>query len=185
MTTPRILPLDPPYEAAVEAELARWMPPGSGLPPLTLFRTLATDQPLAQAMRGLGSFLLSKRLSLPLREREIVIARVCARCGCEYEWGVHAVAFGDAARLSEADIAATRAPVGEGAAWTGREALLIELADELHDSGTVGDALWHRLAEHHDDRQLLELLVLCGWYHLISFVANGARVEHEPWARRF
>ena len=107
MTTPRIAPLEPPYEAAIADELARWMPPGSPLPPLALFRTLATDHPLAQAMWGLGSFLLSRRLALPLREREIVIDRVCARCGCEYEWGVHAVAFAAAAGFSEAEVAAT------------------------------------------------------------------------------
>jgi hypothetical protein len=63
--------------------------------------------------------------------------------------------------------------------------LLVLLVDELHDTGSVGDALWQRLATHFDRRQLLELLVLCGWYHLISFVGSGARVELEPWARRF
>ena len=44
-------------------------------------------------MWSLGSFLLSKRYALSLREREIVIDRVCARCGCAYEWGVHVAAF--------------------------------------------------------------------------------------------
>jgi len=185
MTTFRIAPLEPPYEAAIADELARWMPPGSPLPPLALFRTLATDHPLAQAMWGLGSFLLSRRLALPLREREIVIDRVCARCGCEYEWGVHAAAFAAAAGLSEAEIAASCAPAGDATGWNGREALLVRLVDELHDTGHVGDALWQQLAAHYDQRQLLELLVLCGWYHLISFVGNGARVALEPWARRF
>jgi len=33
--------------------------------------------------------------------------------------------------------------------------------------------------------QLLELLVLAGWYHVISYVANGAQVELETWAERF
>ena len=43
---------------------------------------------MTAAMSGSGGYELSKRLSLPLRDREIVIGRTCARCGCEYEWGV-------------------------------------------------------------------------------------------------
>jgi hypothetical protein len=36
-----------------------------------------------------------------------------------------------------------------------------------------------------DDGQLLDLLLLAGWYHAISFVATGARVAVEPAAPRF
>jgi len=184
MDEQRIAALEPPYAPEVEAELNRWMPPGSGLPPLALFRTLATDQPLAQAMWHLGSFLLSRRFALTLREREVVVDRVCARCGCEYEWGVHVAAFGGAASLDEAEIAATVAP-GVAACWSEREGLLVRLADELHDDARVSDELWRALAAHWDERQLLELLVLCGWYHVIAYVASGARVALEPWARTF
>jgi alkylhydroperoxidase family enzyme len=165
------------------------MPRGSPLPPLGLFRTLATDLPLARAMHPLGSFLLGRHFALSLREREIVIDRVCARCGCSYEWGVHVAAFAGAAELDEHEIAATCASTTEGAAaapsWSTRERLLVRAVDELHDHGRVGEALWEELARHLDERQLLELLVLCGWYHLISFVANGACVPHETWAVAF
>jgi 4-carboxymuconolactone decarboxylase len=185
MHTPRIAPLEAPFPEPIAEELDRWMPPGSPMPPLALFRTLATDLPLAQAMRPLGSFLLSRRCALSLREREIVIDRVCARCGCAYEWGVHVAAFGDAAQLDERQVAATCAADGDLAAWSEREALLVRAVDDLHDHGSVDDALWLALREHYDERQLLDLLVLCGWYHLISFVANGAAVAHESWARPF
>lgn len=185
MIAPRIAPLEPPYAAEAEAELARWMPPGSPLPPLALFRTLATDLELARAMWPLGSFLLSRRFALSLREREIVIDRVCARCGCEYEWGVHVAAFGGAAALDEAQVAATAAAAPPPGVWSEAESLLVRCVDELHDTGRIGDEPWTALARHYDARQRLELLVLCGWYHLISFVANGAAVEREPWAARF
>jgi len=36
-----------------------------------------------------------------------------------------------------------------------------------------------------DDGQLLDLLMLCGWYHAISFAATAARLPHEPHAPRF
>ena len=36
-------------------------------------------------------------VSLAIRDREIAIDRVCARCACEYEWGIDARVFGRAA----------------------------------------------------------------------------------------
>ena len=179
---PRIDPLEPPYDAETDEQLRAMMPPG--MSPIALFRAFAKNMPMTRAMRGWGSYELSKELSLGLREREIVIDRTCARCGCEYEWGVHAAVFAGAVQLSEAEIAATAAR-GVAPLWSEREAVLVELVDELHDGGRVSAALWARLAEHYDERQRLELLVLCGWYHLISFVANGAGVALESWARRF
>jgi hypothetical protein len=34
-------------------------------------------------------------------------------------------------------------------------------------------------------RQIIELLVTAGWYHVISYVCNGLRVEREEWAAQF
>jgi alkylhydroperoxidase family enzyme len=181
----RIPPLEPPYEPAVEEELRRWMPPKAPLDPLRLFRTLARNLPLAEAMRPLGSFLLSRRFALGKREREIVIDRVSARCGCEYEWGVHATAFGAAAGLDDALLHATARGTVDDPAWSDTDRLLVRLVDELHDTAQVSDGLWQELSARWPAETLLGLLALVGWYHVIAFVANGARVEHEPWARRF
>jgi hypothetical protein len=49
----------------------------------------------------------------------------------------------------------------------------------------VADGLWAALADAFDERQLLDLLLLAGWYHAISFVARAARVANEPAAPRF
>lgn len=43
---------------------------------------------------------MALKVLCPPREREIVIDRTCARCGCEYEWGVHVAAFGSAVGLT-------------------------------------------------------------------------------------
>ena len=63
--------------------------------------------------------------------------------------------------------------------------MLIELADSVHDTADVDDDLWARLAQHLDQRQLLDALLLCGWYHAISYVATAARVAVEAGAPRF
>jgi alkylhydroperoxidase/carboxymuconolactone decarboxylase family protein YurZ len=86
-TQPRIAPTDPPYPAEVQAEFDKLM---RGAPPLALFRTVARNPRVLQRMMA-GSLL--DRGSISLRSRELMILRVCARCGAEYEWGVHVATF--------------------------------------------------------------------------------------------
>ena len=76
-TEPRIAPLQPPYEPALEEMLKRWMPPGSPIKPLALFRTLAVHDELFSRMRALGAGILGHGRVEP-RNREIVIHRTCA-----------------------------------------------------------------------------------------------------------
>jgi alkylhydroperoxidase family enzyme len=183
-TYPRIAPLEPPYEAEIETLLKKWMPPGAASEPLRLFRTLVVHDELASRMRPLGAGILGHGRVDP-REREIVIHRTCARAGAEYEWGVHVLAFGKPLGLSDQQIAATVNGSAEDPAWSEYDAQLIRLADELHDSCSVSDALWASLTERFSSDQLLELVITAGWYRLLSYVINAAGVEHEPWAARF
>jgi len=183
-TGPRIAPLEPPYEPAVDAILKKWMPPGSAIEPLALFRTLAVHDELASRMRPLGAGILGHGRIEP-RDREIVIHRTCARAGAEYEWGVHALAYGKPLGLSDEQIAATVDGAADDPAWSEDDALLVRVADELHDTCRVSDALWPALAERFSDDQLLEIVITAGWYRLLSYVINAARIELEPWAARF
>lgn len=180
----RIEPVDPPYTPEVAASLAKMMGARTDLEPLRLFRTLARHFALGDRIRPLGSALLAHG-ALDPQERELVILRTCARAGCEYEWGVHATLFARPLGFSDALIRATLTASPASPEFLPRQALLIRLADELHDTGALSDGLWAQLAPGWDTRQLLELLVLAGWYHLIAFVASGARVAPEEWADRF
>jgi 4-carboxymuconolactone decarboxylase len=183
-TGPRIAPLEPPYEPEIEAALRKWMPPGAETEPLKLFRTLTVHDELASRMRPLGAGILGHGRVDP-REREIVIHRTCARAGAEYEWGVHVLAFGKPLGLSDEQIAATVHGQADDPAWSEDDAQLVQLADELHESCAVSDRLWAQLAERFSEDQLLELVITAGWYRLLSYVINAARVDHEPWAARF
>jgi 4-carboxymuconolactone decarboxylase len=183
-TEPRIAPLAPPYRPEIETLLNKWMPPDSGIDPLGLFRTLAVHDELMSRMRPLGAGILGHGRIEP-RERELVIHRTCARTGAEYEWGVHVRVYGKPLGLTDEQITATVHGRAEDPAWSERDALLIALADELHDTSTISDELWEQLARRYSEDQLLELLITAGWYRLISYVINSARVQHEPWAARF
>lgn len=179
----RINPLEPLFTPEVAEELARWQ--GNGSEPIALFRTLAHHLPLARAMYPIGFYFLGRTSPLEIRDREIVIDRVCARCGCEYEWGVHARIFGKAAGLGEDELAATVVGDADASCWTDSDRLLIQMVDELHDTGRLSDDLWASMAARWTPEQLLNLIVLAGWYHAISYVASGVRVPLEEFGLRF
>ncbi len=181
---PRIAPLQPPYEPELAAMLAKWMPPGSEVEPLALFRTLAVHDGLFSRMRPLGAGLLGHPRLDP-RERELLILRTCARAGAEYEWGVHAVAFARPLGLSDEQIAATVLGAAEDPAWHEADAQLIAAADALYDTNGIPDELWAKLSARLGQDQLLELVITAGWYRLISYVINAAQIALEPWAERF
>ncbi|MFD3533022.1 carboxymuconolactone decarboxylase family protein [Streptomyces sp. NPDC058664] len=182
--TARISPFDPPYSAEVATLLRRMMP--SGEAPIALFRTYAHNLPLAEALHSWGSYQLSSRLSLGIRDREIVIDRTCALCGCEYEWGVHVARFASRAALTDAQIASLTHGSSADPCWTAeRDRLLVDAADALHAGHDIDDDLWERLAAEFDPAQILDLLMLCGWYHAISYTARAVRLPGEPGAPRF
>lgn len=179
----RIQPLSPPYSPELAAQLEKMMGV-SKREPLKLFRTLAHHERLLRRFSTMGGGILAGGQIAP-REREIVIHRTCARCKCEYEWGVHVVVFGRSLGLSEAQIRATVTGSAADPLWNERESLLIRLADELHDTATLSGELWQALREHWNESELIELMITAGFYHLVSYVTNGAGVELESYAERF
>jgi len=175
---PRIAALSRPFPSEAEA-LLRAMTP-AGREPIGLFRTLARNLPMTQAMHTWGSYELSRRLSIGMREREIVIDRTCARCGCEYEFGIHIAYFAGRTGLTRAQIASLAHGSAADACWQSRDQLLIRMVDELHADGDITGELWDALAAEYAEPQLIDLLALCGWYHAISFLARALRLEPEP-----
>ena len=67
----------------------------------------------------------------------------------------------------------------EAAGWSAHDALLLRAVDELHDSSTLADDTWSALAERYDERQLIELTILVGQYHMVAFALNALGVQLE------
>lgn len=181
---PRIAPLEAPFDEEAAEILGAMMPPG--VPPIALFRTFAKNLPMAKAMRRWGAYELSKELSLSMRLREIVIDRVTALCSCEYEWGVHVAFFAERVGLTREQVTSLTHGNATDPCWSDDpEKMLIQFVDALHQSADVNDEKWTNLARHFDERQMLDVCMLTGWYHAISFAANAARVPLEVGAPRF
>ena len=176
----RIAPLQTPYPAAVQQDFERIM--GPGREPLVLFRTIATQERAWKKFTAAG---LLDRGPLSLREREIVIDRTCAKNACEYEWGVHITAFAAAAKLTDAQVRATVVDGSNADCWTEAEQVLIATVDALHARATLSDGEFASLAAHYSEAQILEIMLLCGFYRTVSYLANGLKLPLEDTAARF
>ena len=178
-STPRIAPLESPYPPETAAQFDRIM---RGAPPLMLFRVIAGN---ARAWEKFTAGSLLDRGPLSLRAREIVIDRTCARTGCEYEWGVHVAAFAQAAHLTEEQVSATVLGAAEAGCWSPAEKALVAVVDALHERATLSEAEFAGLSAHFDDAQIFEIILLCGFYRTVSYLANGLALPLEEKAARF
>ncbi len=175
----RLAPLEPPYAPEIQRQFDRIM---RGAPPLMLFRVVASNARAWEKFRA-GSLLDPGPLSL--REREIVIDRTCARTGCEYEWGVHIAIFAVAADLTEEQVRATVLGQADAPCWSVAEQALIAAVDALHERATLGDAEFKALSAHYDDAKIFEVILLCGFYRTVSYLANGLDLPLEANVPRF
>jgi alkylhydroperoxidase family enzyme len=178
--TARIAPMEPPYAPETQAFFDRIMPPG--LAPLTLFTTIARDVRLFERFRG-GSLLDKGHLTL--RQREIVIDRVTALSGSEYEWGVHVAFLAEQAGLDEVQQRSLVRGDGEDPCWSAEDRLLIRACDRLHADCDLDDALWIELRRLFTEAALIEILMLAGFYRMVSYLTNALRLPLESYARRF
>lgn len=177
---PRITPLDPPYTEDVANLLEGIMPPGQE--PLKLFRTIARNPRIFARFKA-GSLL--DRGLLSLRQREIVIDRVTARLGAEYEWGIHIAIFAKKAGLSTEQIHATLEKNISTELWTEDEQSLLSAVDELIDARRWQDKTYGKLSTFFSAEQILEIISLVGFYTTVSLYINALGIENEPGVPRF
>lgn len=176
----RIEPLQAPYPPEFDAQMKVLM---RGADPLVLFRTLARHD---RAWRKFGGgSLLDKHSPLAMRQREIVIDRVTARCGCEYEWGVHVAGFAAHVGLTDAQIHATVHGESNDPAWSDEERVLIASVDALLDHKKLTDAQWQALRAIFDEPQCLEVIQLVAFYHGVALICGALDLPLEPNAARF
>jgi alkylhydroperoxidase family enzyme len=171
---PRIPPLEPPLDddAAAAVDLLG--------PPIQLFRVLARRPELARGVAGWGRYYFSRRAALTVRQRELVIDRTAARCGADYEWGVHIAAFADKGGLTDRQIASLSAGSPADDCWEAGDRALLRAVDELHTSYDLSDEAWTDLVDAVGGDGALDTILVCGWYHAISFAVRALRLPLEP-----
>jgi alkylhydroperoxidase family enzyme len=169
---PRLAPLRAADRDPVARELLAALGDRSEL---NIFTTLVRNPRVFERWVAYGTVLLFG--TLPARDREVMILRTAHRCSSDYEWAQHVVIAVEAG-LTHAEIAGAR----EGADWPGwspLDATLVRTVDELHDDQRISPETWAALADHYDDGQLVELVLLVGHYHAIAFALNSFGVQLE------
>ncbi len=180
----RVRPLSPPYPPGVEEELKQASPGWRDSGPLAIFRVWAKHPKLGRAIAPIGRFLLTDG-DIEAADRELVILRTCAKAGAEYEWGVHAAGYSPRSGLPRTTMEATACLGTDDSSWSDKDRLLLRLVDEFEESIDVSDGLWAELVEQWTEPQVLELLLIAGFYRFVSFTARATRTPLEPWAPRF
>ena len=170
----------PPFAPEVQSRLDQVMP--KGVPPLHLFATLARDSRLFE--RFIAGGLLDQG-HLTLRQRELVIDRITALSGSEYEWGVHVTFFAKRAGLSKAEVAATARDGSANPIWNDADRALLAACEQLHQSCSIDDAAWAALAEHFADEAILEVIMVAGFYRTVSYLTNSLKLPLERFGARF
>jgi alkylhydroperoxidase family enzyme len=179
-TSPRLAPL---AEEELDAQ-GRELLGGAaveGAPAANIFRTLVRHPGLFRRWLPFGGKLLAGKL--PAHDREILILRTAWRCRCDYEWGQH-VLIARSAGLTDETITQVSGD-DEPDGLDPFDKALVQAADELHDDACLTDGTWSELAARYDQRQLIEVPMVVGHYHLLAFALNSLGVPLEPGVHGF
>jgi alkylhydroperoxidase family enzyme len=178
LSQPRVPPLPEKERTARQQEVIDNLVVG---PTVNIYTTLARHPDAAAAMVNLGRTLRGGQL--PDRHREVLILRTGWNCQSVYEFAQHrriALSVG----MSLDDI--RRIQQGPDApGWEPFDAVLCRAADELHRDHQLTDETWSELASRYSEEQLIETVMLIGYYHLVSFALNAFGVPLEPGAEAF
>ena len=160
LTKPRVAPV--PAESWTEEQREIVAPMLARGPIINIFRTMLTHPSAARAFLTWGGYILSRKNTLPPREREIVILRTGFLCRSGYEWTQH-VPIGQRAGLTDEEIA--RIKLGADApGWNAADAALLRAVDDLHREQFVTEPVWAELTKHFEERQRMDLVFTVGQY---------------------
>lgn len=137
------------------------------------FLVLIHNPELASHLQALGEHLRFGT-GLPQHLVEIAILATARRWSCDYEWAAHS-------RIARE--AGLRDEVIEAVAGRTKpqhlepdEALLLDFADETVWQGSPSDASFNAVVARFGHATTLDLLAVCGYYTLLAFVLNTARL---------
>lgn len=163
LTVPRVDPIPKVLEASQKRTKAA-----------NVNATMAHHRKLGQAFGQLFQVVLNE-CETPRRQRELVILRTGWNCQAEYEFGQHTI-YGLQNGLTEAEIYATTRPI-KTFAWSDEDAVLLQMADDLHSDDAVTDETWAELAARWSVPEIYEFVCACLSYRVVSGLLNTLGVQ--------
>jgi 4-carboxymuconolactone decarboxylase len=176
LTRPRILPAA--ADSLTEEQREIVAPMLARGPVLNIFRTLLNHPAAARAFLVWGGYVLSRKNTLPPREREIVILRTGFLCRSGYEWTQH-VPIAKRAGLSDDEIARIK-PGADAPGWSAADSALLRATDDLHREQFVSEPVWAELVRHFAEQQRMDVVFTVGQYTQVSMMLNSFGVQLDP-----
>jgi 4-carboxymuconolactone decarboxylase len=156
----------------------RMLSTAPGTPPMpNVLTTLMRHPALAGPFLTYNNVLL-RTPTLEARLRELMVLRVAWRTRSEYEWVQH-VRMAARCGITADEVEA----VGQGAdadAWSALETDVLAAVDQLLDRYRIDDGTWARLAQHLDERQLVEMAFVVGTYTCLAMAFNSFGLVLDP-----
>lgn len=139
---------------------------------------------MAEGIASWGDYYMSRTAALSRRHRELVIDRVTARCGADYEWGVHIAHLADRVGLTGPQIRSLAVGDPDDTCWDAPEdRAILRAVDELHRTHDLLDHTWAALVDAAGEEGAVEVVLLTGWYAAISSLVRTLRLPMEPATR--
>ncbi|MDQ1424949.1 MAG: 4-carboxymuconolactone decarboxylase [Acidimicrobiaceae bacterium] len=136
--------------------------------------TMAHNRTMARAIGKFAQTVLFDG-ELPRRQVELAVLRMGWNCQSVYEFGQHTL-FGRHAGLSDDEVYLTTRPVVEGS-WSGADAVILQLVDDLYTDDCVSDATWAEATHHFTTADVIHLIAAAGCYRAVSGFLNSAGVQ--------
>lgn len=135
---------------------------------------LLHSEPLAEGWNALLGAVRTG-FELPADLRELVVLRVAAINGADYEWVAHAP-LARAAGLGEAHLAALL-DGGDTSVLTDLQRACLDYTDAMTRDIAVPQSTFERVREHLGTRQTVELTATVGAYNLVSRFLVAMQIE--------
>jgi alkylhydroperoxidase family enzyme len=172
-STPRIAPVRPDELTDEQRELLSAASP-DGQPRTSEFFSILVRHPALYRRWSQYGWRMLRKGVLSDRDRELAILRTAWLCKGDYEWGQH-VAAASRVGMTPAEIEAVIAGASD-TTWSPDEAAVLAAVDELHRDSCISEATWDALVGRLDERQLLELPMLVGFYTTIAWLQRTLEV---------
>jgi 4-carboxymuconolactone decarboxylase len=139
-----------------------------------MIATLGLHPEIASGFGALANAIINQA-STSRRQRGLVILRMGWNCGSQYLFGQHTL-LGREIGITEAEIVAVTRPLTTFP-WAEDDRIVLELADELYTDCGVTDPTWTKLAARWPPKEILEFLMIIGFYYMASGIHNAVGIQ--------
>lgn len=146
---------------------------GIGRPVLNLYKAMAHSPEGLNAYIGLSRFVRDQS-SLPAQLRELATVQTAVTLGCAYELAHHSL-IARQVGISDEQLQAVQA--GRREPFTGPELAVLDYAREVGKSRSASPATIAALRQHLSLRQISDLALTVGMYHLAAAVLMPLSVD--------